>query len=369
MERRPRNPSLDLLRFVAIALVMGRHLDRCPDTYPQMIRNAFTLIRRGGWIGVDLFFVLSGFLISGLLYSEFKREGTISPLRFYVRRGLKIYPSFYLMIGFTLVLGLFFGGSMSGTALLSELLFFQSYSPGIWNHTWSLAVEEHFYIVLPLFFLLLLRLNHSLHLVPLSALAIGIGCLAARIATCFLADEYSHLINLYATHLRIDSLFFGVMIGYFYHFHNEAFVQRLTPWRYWLVAAGSLMLTPAYMFQLETTTFIYTGGLTLFYLASGAMLTGMVLSKPSGWLVVWLAWLGECSYSTYLWHVPVKRWLTPESLPFAARVGIFVLGSFVIGVSLTKWFEDPILNWRNRRWPSKSGATALESEPAYPTTK
>ena len=92
-EPRPkRNQSLDVLRCVAILLVLGRHLDYYP------------LWSKIGWIGVDLFFVLSGFLVSGLLFHEFKEHGRINFRRFILRRGLKIWPAFYTYILITAAL-------------------------------------------------------------------------------------------------------------------------------------------------------------------------------------------------------------------------------------------------------------------------
>jgi len=77
-----RNQSLDMLRGVAVLLVLGRHMDGAG------------IWSSAGWCGVDLFFVLSGFLISGLLFTEFKKTGTIDVKRFWIRRGFKIYPAF-----------------------------------------------------------------------------------------------------------------------------------------------------------------------------------------------------------------------------------------------------------------------------------
>jgi peptidoglycan/LPS O-acetylase OafA/YrhL len=106
---------------------------------------------RIGWIGVDLFFVLSGFLISGLLFLEYRSAGELKLARFFLRRGLKIYPAFWAML-FASVLGLVLAGkSVRGIAIAGELLFVQNYTQSIWEHTWSLAVEEHFYLLLPLF--------------------------------------------------------------------------------------------------------------------------------------------------------------------------------------------------------------------------
>src|ERR1700758_1823216 len=90
-----RNESLDVLRCIAVLLVLGFH-------FPY-----YALWGRLGWIGVDLFFVLSGFLISGLLFQEYKATESINLLRFLIRRGLKIYPSFYLLIVSAGILSLF----------------------------------------------------------------------------------------------------------------------------------------------------------------------------------------------------------------------------------------------------------------------
>ncbi len=114
-----RNRSLDVLRGLAILLVLGRH------------NEYYSLWQRAGWIGVDLFFVLSGFLISGLLFSEYAETGTINLGRFLLRRGLKIYPAYYFFVLFWLPFNLH-------QLKLSDLFFMQSYFPGYWGHDSSL---------------------------------------------------------------------------------------------------------------------------------------------------------------------------------------------------------------------------------------
>src|SRR4029078_2606024 len=102
-----RYQGLDLLRGIAILGVLFRHLE------------IETWIAGPGGYGVDLFFVLSGFLVSGLLFSEYKRYGKINPGRFLIRRGFKIYPSFYFFILMTIALfGVLFGSYFSRTAIL-----------------------------------------------------------------------------------------------------------------------------------------------------------------------------------------------------------------------------------------------------------
>src|ERR1700730_4300428 len=133
-----RNKRLDVLRCIAVLLVMFNH----GGIWPAAAQH--------GWIGVDLFFVLSGFLISGLLFSEYKARSSISFKRFFVRRGMKIYPAFYLFLFLTAVVYyLVFHRLSPPTHYLAEVFFVQNYWPGVWDHTWSLGVEEHFYILLP----------------------------------------------------------------------------------------------------------------------------------------------------------------------------------------------------------------------------
>ncbi|MBX6315440.1 MAG: acyltransferase, partial [Isosphaeraceae bacterium] len=93
-----RDLGLDILRAVAILLVLGHHAPFSPSDRPILLRAPLFALLYGGWCGVDLFFVLSGFLVSGLLFTEFKAHGRISPGRFLIRRGFKIYPQFYIYI-------------------------------------------------------------------------------------------------------------------------------------------------------------------------------------------------------------------------------------------------------------------------------
>jgi peptidoglycan/LPS O-acetylase OafA/YrhL len=115
--------ELDVLRGFAVILVMGVHV----LAYP--IWSTF------GGIGVDLFFVLSGFLISNLLFVEYQRTGAIQLGRFFARRALKLYPSFYLMLGLTLVYCALASFPFTGRGLLGELTLTQNYLGGIWGHT------------------------------------------------------------------------------------------------------------------------------------------------------------------------------------------------------------------------------------------
>jgi peptidoglycan/LPS O-acetylase OafA/YrhL len=161
-----------------------------------------------GWIGVDLFFVLSGFLISGLLFKEFQLNDSISTWRFLLRRGMKIYPGFYAFLALTTLMH----PAFVGPRLLNEAVFIQNYMPHYWGHTWSLAVEEHFYIALPI--LLCLLDKKRLEWIPKIAFCAMIACAVMRIR-CSLEGASTDQI-MYPTHLRFDALLFGVCLSYYY---------------------------------------------------------------------------------------------------------------------------------------------------------
>ena len=147
-----RNEYIDLLRGLAILTVMMFH-------HPVTLKY----VKFGG-ISVPLFFVLSGFLVGGLVFKEIKRTGKLNVSRFVFRRGFKIWPQFYFMI---LIIPLlqYSAGKLTGntfvefnrdylTGFKGELTMLQNYFGNIYGVTWSLAVEEHFYVLLPFAFLL-----------------------------------------------------------------------------------------------------------------------------------------------------------------------------------------------------------------------
>lgn len=368
---RGRIVALDLLRLLAILMVFGRHMGNPPKGQTWMLTW-----QRGGWVGVDLFFVLSGFLVAGLLFAQFQAERRLSIGRFFVRRGWKIYPPFFVLIAVTVTTAFWVGRPLPLGATLSEIFFLQSYVRGIWKHTWSLAVEEHFYLLLPLTLTAIASLNRRsaapLRPVLKVAGAVAVLSLAARLATWWWRP-YGHYTNLFATHLRLDSLFFGVALSYVYHFHYRQFAM-LRPCAGALLGAGLLLLTPPFFLPLEKTPFVYTIGLSIFYLGSGMMLVGAVLLPvPKTWPLVALATLGAYSYSIYLWHVPVRSWAIPaieravgHRLEFHLMVLIYVALSLAAGVIMAVLVEVPVLRLRDRWFPSPAKAMAKPLEDPSP---
>jgi len=329
-------------------------------------------------------FVLSGFLVSGLLFSEYKTHRRMSIGRFYLRRGWKIYPPFWALITVSIVIFHFTDQRYALRSLISELLFLQSYVPSLWVHTWSLAVEEHFYLVLPLVLVVALKMSErsSMPFKSVVILAAGAGAvpLALRVSHWIDQPAYSLMTCHFATHLRIDSLFFGVAISYLYHFHTRAFIMALQPWRRVLILGGALLLLPAFVLP-QQSPLIFTAGFTAFYLGSGLMISGVLLcQQPRGRLATGLAALGAHSYSIYLWNLPVRYWGTPlvertlgAPMGFGIRAAVYVVGSLAFGFAMAKLIESPALAIRDRWFPSRShgplagrpGNTHVDGVPAF----
>jgi len=314
------------------------------------------------WSGVDLFFVISGFLISGLLFAEFKTTGNIRFLRFAVRRALKIYPAFYVVVLITIAIRLEQHRYYVWRQALHDLLFIQSYFSGTWGHFWSLSVEEHFYILLPLLTYCLIRSSKSIQTNPFSAIPrifviLGPAILILRLWT---AQHLPHSLetNNFPTHLRIDSLFFGVVLSYFYQFHEAKFTEFVNRWRTWIFGLSLALLAPMFFIG-QYDRWMYTYGFSCLYLGYGLLLIGVVqLSLDIAPKVFYaplraLAYVGTFSYSIYLWHgfaSTVASWIPSR---FAcARLASFYCGAILIGVITSKLLEIPVLRFRDYIFPS-----------------
>ncbi|MBI3548718.1 MAG: acyltransferase [Elusimicrobia bacterium] len=200
-----RAPGLDLIRAAAIALVVLHHaraLPGCPD--------AFRWIALRSAVGVDAFFVLSGWLIGGQLFRELAATGRVDVLRFWVRRWMRTLPAYYACLVPVLAY------QQPGQKVGFEAAFFaQNYAaPFLWLITWSLCIEEHFYLLLPIAALLVARLR-------LNATVVGLLFAAALLSSPMMrwagfqamhAGTYRGFLGAFygRTHLRLDGLCLGV---------------------------------------------------------------------------------------------------------------------------------------------------------------
>lgn len=353
--------SLDVLRGLAVMLVLGRHWPvPHPDHLPGIFARFFEVWYCGGWIGVDLFFVLSGFLVSGILFKEYLETGRVRPGLFFLRRGLRIYPPFYLLIAFSLWVARF---SISKWFWI-EALFLQGYFTDrvLWTHTWTLAIEEHFYFILGLLFFVISRQKgrDPYRWIPL------LWAISALAAFWFrFRLPYNVWGTIMPTHVRIDSLFFGVSLSYAAHFHAGSLKTFSIRYRACLLIAGLACVLPAFWLELGKSPFLTRFGFIFFYLGFGAILLAFLhMPAPSGFFKIparTAAWIGRRSYSIYLWHMPVAflglNWLRgriPWPLSPYQEIAIYLAGSILIGSILYAAVEMPAMRFRGRHFPAPS---------------
>jgi peptidoglycan/LPS O-acetylase OafA/YrhL len=375
-----RSMELDALRFLAIALVLVRHLPPIPETLPEVVRVPLYFLYEGGWTGVDLFFVLSGFLISGLLFREYQRHQSIRFKQFFIRRGFKIYPAFYLLIVSTGSIAIVNQWNRPWKRIVTEGLFIQSYFPGLWGQTWSLAIEEHFYVLLPLLLIGLVHFRKKCAdpfrdlpwiylLLMTTTLALRISA-AARTSFEFANANTFVYTMLYPTHLRIDSLFLGVLAGYLYYYHPANLRKWIGPRAGWLLGLSVLLLLPNFLWPLLNTPYHYTVGFTL---TAGAYAVIMLLSVIHGFpvgplgrrLFEGFAYVGARSYSIYLWHLAILM-LLQTALPrwgstsWSLTSLSYIVGSLLFGLIMARAIETPVLRVRDRLFPSRSRPLTLQ---------
>lgn len=359
--------QLDLLRAVAVLLVVGNHMTVCPPETNFYFNKFTSFWNRGGWVGVDLFFVLSGFLVSGLLFREYKKTGDLDIKRFLIRRGFKIYPSFWVLLAATCFAALFVDVHFSRSGLVGEFFFVQNYAPHFWEHTWTLAVEEHFYIALCILFFALLKFKNAAKnpfaAVPKIFVFLTAVCLMLRLLTAyFLPFGYER--NIEPTHLRLDSLFFGVFISYLWHFKDFSENEFVKRHKFSIGLAGVALLLPAFLFDFnDTHVWLATVGLSMFYLGGGMLLVFALKTDFSKLpFAAFFAYAGTFSYSIYLWNAPVQYFLsktirvseTDGSGRWFLYAAVYLTATFVVGVSMSKLIEYPLLKIRNKYFPMRA---------------
>jgi peptidoglycan/LPS O-acetylase OafA/YrhL len=372
-----RNKRLDILRCIAVFSVIILHGQIWP------------FFGNIGWVGVDLFFVLSGFLISGLLFSEYKTRNSISVKRFFIRRGLKIYPAFYLFLFLTGMLSrIVFRILSPPTHYLHEIFFVQNYWRGVWDHTWTLAVEEHFYIFLPVLLLLLVRFSSNrqdpFRALPWTFVVVAVLCIAFRAASVYLGVPNFHTAYT-ASHDRLDSLFFGALLGYLYHFRPHILNNLLHSTRnriFIAVCSAGLLSTTCFLprdsriFSVFGYTWLYLGfgGVLLLSLHVKGVLRGRI-ARCFEIVGTAAAFVGMYSYSIYLWHGPAGAWfpglvrrVLHNSQGPNERFLTYMIGSLAIGITMSKIIEYPILRLRDRIFPARQGIVALPPDAAHPQT-
>ncbi|WP_426061935.1 acyltransferase family protein [Hymenobacter sp. B1770] len=361
-----RNPTLDIFRGVAVLLVMFNHIyiiDPVAVTNPVIkgLRQVIGYLFTGGWIGVDLFFVLSGFLISGLLFKEYEKTADFQPTRFLIRRGFKLYPSFICFLIITFCFEVFYYSRASPDFprfqdYLKDLIFMNNYAGGRWSHTWSLAVEEHFYILLSVYFLVSVRYKViTFKTFAYTYVALMVVALTSRVYLNVQYPTYDFDLHYTLTHARISALFYGVFISYCYHFRREQLVGFLQRWKVWLLVLACSFLATNFIFAREENSWISMISLSVNPLCFSVLLLVALNFTGSFFKEGILSYIGQQSYNIYLWHVFMNSIIYHLFINHLANqymwllyMASFFVASFLAGIFFTKVVEIPLLKVREK---------------------
>jgi peptidoglycan/LPS O-acetylase OafA/YrhL len=354
---------LDTLRALAIAVVMVFHLD-------GLLPDLFNPVARYGWMGVDLFFVLSGYLIGSQLLKPVREGRRISLLEFYRKRAYRILPVYWVVLALYVFWPLW--REAPGMSPLWQFLtftenFFVDYSTNhAFSHVWSLCVEEHFYLLLPMIVILMSRRAAAWKTVALLIFFVALG-LAMRSYVYFHvllplghdSDEFSvrYIERIYyPTYTRLDGLLAGVALALMRMFRPgwwAAILQRAN----WLLAGGvALMGCTFWMFADRVSA---VGSVVGFPVMAGAMgMLVMAAADRRSWFgrvrVPGARLVATLAYSLYLTHKEIatldERWL-PKVMDARDWKSVCVLvvsciaaaGLFYLAI------ERPFLALRDRR--------------------
>ena len=326
-------PALDGLRAFAVLLVMLLH--------------AHFQLGQGGAIGVDIFFALSGFLITSLLLEERRKFGSVSIGRFYGRRALRLFPPLYAMLLVVLLYGAFFVSGSDRSIIFEESIATGLYvnniawtwgSPALMlGHTWSLAVEEQFYLVWPLV------LVFFLHQRRVRSLEITLVCFIALVALLRISAIAPVVYD-----SRPDSIMVGCLAALL-RFDRSL---RRAPSGLTSMLAFTGLLIAGMLPIFSSSTVHKNGGFLIAAVLATIVVLGLIdstnaLSRFLS-LPLFVA-IGRISYALYLWHVPVFRWFARESsLPNWLQFSAKFLVTFALAA--LSWFliERHTARWRKR---------------------
>jgi len=321
-----------------------------------------------GWTGVDLFFVLSGFLISSQLFSQIKQGKTISFKLFFLKRFFRIIPAFWFVVAIYFLFPSFHERE-SLSPLWKFLTFTQNFGldikqSGTFSHAWSLCVEEHFYLFLPIL-LIVLQLTNQFKRAYWLLIGLFIFGFLMRIYcwnNYFLPNMdkgspwlYWYKYIYYPTYNRLDGLLAGVAIAALYQFLPNLW-SKISKYGNSLAAFSLLLLTAAYFLCYEEESFYATiFGFPLIAIGYGIMVMSAIsptsfLYKFNSRLTTWIATL---SYSIYLTHkgiIHVAQGLLSNELEINSNLMLFIciLISVCAAWLLNLTIERPFMKLREK---------------------
>jgi peptidoglycan/LPS O-acetylase OafA/YrhL len=316
--------ALDGLRGVAVVVVLLFHGGLAP----------------GGFMGVDIFFVLSGFLITRILRAEYGRTGGIRLRRFTARRLLRLYPALVAMCIFVLTVSV--ATRRQVPEVLHDVVLSLTYTSnllpmqtGLLDHTWTLSLEEQFYLVWPLLLLVALSSRSAWGWLP-AALVLGV------VVTADILSGQSGALHTYVRAM-------GLPLGCALAFARPRALRTLgfaAPFTAAAFAVAVFVPMPSWL----TTGWPISIGAVLAAPVVAALVTWRI--APLEWPLA--RWFGLRSYSLYLWHLPLMSLAVhqlPAAVPPAVRLGVGISAALFVSELSYRMVETPVLRWRDRVRP------------------
>ena len=339
-------PSFDGLRGIAVLCVLLAHASPWFE---------------GGWIGVDLFFALSGYLITSLLQNEYYASGNISFAKFYARRALRLLPPLLICLAMANVLWQFtphyyrpnrFLATLAGLFYFANLL--TARVLGLLQHLWSLSVEEHFYLIWPILVsMFLFRVSSRNRVLFLTITIFLIAAFRIFVFHCnltygpFVIHSYSF------TLCRVDVIWMGALLALVLP-HNHNVTHRKKVNINWSLGICLCLLATVVLFVPESNIYWHNGGFIFTNLLC-LSIVAIAAKNPNQQVLSSsiLCWIGRRSYGIYLYHFPIFlalgiliRGHRPVNylLVTALRFGLTI---FVAAVSY-RFIERPVLRYKKR---------------------
>lgn len=381
-------PALDGIRAIAVALVLAGH-----GGVPGVA---------GGFIGVDVFFVLSGFLITSLLLDEFRRTERIDLKGFWIRRAKRLLPAMVLMTLAVVIarplfpseavtslredaVGAFFWMANWVFVAADTDYFSQGATPSPLQHTWSLAVEEQYYLLWPLLVLaaalLVRRRSTGAVRVVVFVLAV-LGVVGSAVAAILLSGDAGELNRVYfGTDTRAQALLIGAAAAALLVRDWSALTVSgtliRTRWRRWVawtlpVIGIAVLALAAHLATGSADEFHH--GLLIVVAVGAVLVVAPVALDQDGYVARALAWfplvtLGVISYGVYLWHWPIFLILNGERTGLSGWSLLALRCAVTIAVSWVSWWaiEQPVRHWRPQHVPMLRLAAATVATAAVVT--
>lgn len=353
---KPTFNGLHFLRAVAILYVFIFHYTILSKRQPEWLSSVSSM----GWTGVDLFFVLSGFLISSQLFDEIKETQSINIKRFFTKRFFRIIPAFLVTVSMYFLFP-FFREKEALPPLWKFLTFTQNIGlnileTGTFSHAWSLCVEEHFYLLLPLILILSLRTNLFRRLPWLLLLLFISGFVIRTLSynTLYLphstADDawvYWYRYIYYPTYTRLDGLLVGVAVAVLYKF-MPAIWQRLSRYCNLWILVGVGVLTIAFntwedVMEYQASVYCFPlVDIGFGFIVAGAICKRSILYRFNSKIINHIATISYGMYLTHKGIIHITHTLLPtdtnQSLLFVISTIACILAATILYISIEKPF-------------------------------